>query len=257
MRYDGKVFRASRHGSVNFAVPFLQPVAMLLLLASGILCAAAFLVLRYVHDSEKRSRNYFPSPPAEPILGHLRAFPHHSPWATFADWSKIYGRYSQNITTTDNIERLLAGEIIHLSVAGKAIIILNKGEDAHNLLESRGSNYSDRIQLRGELWVCNSIQVCALTELTMTRAGMEHFPVLLRYGDDFRTTRRNISQYFNSRAYVHLYPLFANQIKILLKNLLECPENFESHLDRQVLLSVCASRRHYSPCEKVLFGYYC
>ena len=29
---------------------------------------------------------------------------------------------------------------------GKSIIVLNKAEDAHNLLEKRGANYSDRPQ---------------------------------------------------------------------------------------------------------------
>ena len=126
---------------------------MLSLLAPGVLCAAAFLVLCYAHESKKRSRKYFPGPPAEPILGHLRAFPHHSPWVTFAEWSKIYGMVLPNMTTTAGIEWPFIGNIIHLSVAGKAIIILNEAEDAHTLLEGRGSNYSDRIRavLQGEL----------------------------------------------------------------------------------------------------------
>ena len=61
---------------------------------------------------------------------------------------------------------------------------------------------------------------------------MEHFLAFLHYNDDFRTARRYISQYFNSRAYASLYPLVADQVKILLKNLLEDPDNFESHVDR-------------------------
>ena len=64
---------------------------------------------------------------------------------------------------------------------------------------------------------------------------MEHFLAFLRYGNDFRISRRLISQYFNSREYVYLYPLLADQVKILLKNLLEDPDKFESHLDRSVI----------------------
>lgn len=66
---------------------------------------------------------------------------------------------------------------------------------------------------------------------------MENFIAFLRYGDEFRLTRRYMSQYFNSREHVHLYPLLADQVLILLKNLLDSPEEFESHLDRLVSLS--------------------
>lgn len=45
------------------------------------------------------------------------------------------------------------GDIMYLSISGKSIIVLNKAEDAQNLLEKRGSNYSDRPRsvLQGEM----------------------------------------------------------------------------------------------------------
>lgn len=63
---------------------------------------------------------------------------------------------------------------------------------------------------------------------------MQHCLGFVRYGDDFRLLRRYISQYFNSIKHKSLYPLLEDQIKILLRNLLDDPEEFESHLERQV-----------------------
>lgn len=45
------------------------------------------------------------------------------------------------------------GDIYRLSVVGQSILILNKVEDAHILLDKRGANYSDRLRtvLAGEM----------------------------------------------------------------------------------------------------------
>lgn len=56
----------------------------------------------------------------------------------------------------------------------------------------------------------------------------------VRYGDDFRLLRRYITQYFNSIKHKSLYPPLEEQVKILIRNLLDNPEKFEAHLDRQV-----------------------
>lgn len=64
------------------------------------------------------------------------------------------------------------------------------------------------------------------------RGGFEYFTAFLRYGSEFRESRRDISQYFNSREHVHLYPLFSQKLKILLKNLLDNPDNFLKHISR-------------------------
>ena len=48
---------------------------------------------------------------------------------------------------------MIIGDIIQFSLPGRQIIVLNKAEDVHNLLNKRGSNYSDRAEgvLQGEL----------------------------------------------------------------------------------------------------------
>lgn len=63
-------------------------------------------------------------------------------------------------------------------------------------------------------------------------AGFGQFLGFKPYGDEFRMLRRYISQYFNSRDSAALHPLLADHVKILLKNLLDNPENFEDHFER-------------------------
>ena len=66
------------------------------------------------------------------------------------------------------------------------------------------------------------------------RAGMKYFLTVIRYGDDFRTMRRYMTQYLNSREYVSLYPLLEEQVLILMRNLLDDPDSFENHIDRWI-----------------------
>lgn len=122
-----------------------------------------------------------------------------------------------------------------MDIIGKKVIILNDFEDAHNLLEKKGSVYSDRARpvLLGEMLVSDHplnqyISHC----IFLLRGGMEHLLAFVRYGDEFRLGRRYISQFFNSREYVNLYPILEDQVKILIQNLYNSPEHFSAHLDR-------------------------
>lgn len=64
------------------------------------------------------------------------------------------------------------------------------------------------------------------------RGGLEFFTGFIRYGDDFRMLRRFTTQYFNSHDHYKMYPLLQTQVKILLRNLLESPYDFDAHLAR-------------------------
>lgn len=67
-----------------------------------------------------------PSPPSEPILGHLRSVPLNASWLTFAEWYKPYG------------------EVVELRVMGRPMVILNSAISARALLEKKGANFSGR-----------------------------------------------------------------------------------------------------------------
>lgn len=69
-----------------------------------------------------------PGPPPEPILGHLRSIPLHAAWLTFAEWYKEYG------------------SIAMVRILGRPMVVLNTVEAAHELLEKKGANFSERPQ---------------------------------------------------------------------------------------------------------------
>ncbi|OAX39032.1 hypothetical protein K503DRAFT_799959 [Rhizopogon vinicolor AM-OR11-026] len=52
--------------------------------------------------------------------------PHVKPWLTFTEWGKKYG------------------DILHIEVLGKHIIVLNSTKTATEILDKKSSVYSDR-----------------------------------------------------------------------------------------------------------------
>jgi hypothetical protein len=91
------------------------------------IAAAAAASLFFLYRSKAhRSANLPPGPPADPILGHLRYIPFEYTWFTFAKWAKKYG------------------DIIHIHVFGRPMIVLSTFAAARELMDKRGRNYSDR-----------------------------------------------------------------------------------------------------------------
>ncbi|KAH8114938.1 cytochrome P450 [Phellopilus nigrolimitatus] len=158
------------------------------------------LTLSWISSKKSQSSRHdlFPGPPAEPILGHLRIMPAEFQWLTFADWGKKFG------------------DVIYTNIVGRPIIILNTVEAARDLMDKRSDNYSDR---PGSILHGNMI-------------NWKYMLPFIRYGDRFRTQRRLMQQYLNSHAVISLRPLQAEQVSILLKNLLNCPEEFRHHINQ-------------------------
>ncbi|KAH8116443.1 cytochrome P450 [Phellopilus nigrolimitatus] len=148
--------------------------------------------------SQDPRRNLFPGPPADPILGHLRIMPTEFHWRTFADWGKTFG------------------DVININIIGHPIIVLNSAEGARDLMDKRSANYSDRpiSILHGHMF------------------NWRYMLSFLSYGDRFKTQRRLIQQYLSPQAVTSLRPLQIEQVRILLKNLLNCPEEFRKHINQ-------------------------
>ncbi|KAI5119697.1 hypothetical protein M0805_003582 [Coniferiporia weirii] len=150
--------------------------------------------------SRKRSSclGLFPSPPSDPILGHMRIIPQKRAWILFAEWGKKLG------------------DVIQLTIIGHPMIVLNSAESARDLLEKRGANYSDRPP-------------------TILHGKMINWGDMLafaRYGDQFRTQRRFVQQHFNSQASVSWRPVQIAQARVFIKNLLVSPRKFHQHVVR-------------------------
>ncbi|GJE86823.1 cytochrome P450 [Phanerochaete sordida] len=138
-----------------------------------------------------------PGPPADPILGHLRTFPRDNHGETFYEWSKRYG------------------DVLHLDLLGKSIIVLNSHEAANDLLDKRSANYSDRPDFPA-----------------FNLLGWDDMLVFQRYGSGFQLHRRLMQQPLMRQEVAIFRPVQTQQCHVLLKNLLANPEDFEAHIRR-------------------------
>ncbi|EPS95741.1 hypothetical protein FOMPIDRAFT_1053918 [Fomitopsis schrenkii] len=80
-----------------------------------------------------RERPYPPGPPGHPLLTNVLDWPQGNSWLRFSEWKKQYG------------------DIVHLNLLGKHVVVLNSYETAKDVLEQ--SKYSDRphFTMAGEL----------------------------------------------------------------------------------------------------------
>lgn len=98
-------------------------------LVLAISCFFVFAVLKTwkrVNTSKKRTLKQLPGPPPEPFFGHIRSIPLNAAWITFAEWYKKYG------------------SVTMVRILGRPMVIINTLEAAHNLLEKKGANFSNR-----------------------------------------------------------------------------------------------------------------
>ncbi|KAL6297906.1 cytochrome P450 [Sparassis latifolia] len=132
-----------------------------------------------------------PGPPADPIIGHLRVFSPAHQHLLFQNWAAQYG------------------DIFHLNILGQPLIVLNSVEVATDLLEKRGTNYSDR-------------PTCTTFELMGWHADL----ALMPYGPRWRKHRKMFQEYFNPTQCLSYIRDQAQEAHDLLKALLRAPEQF-------------------------------
>lgn len=131
-----------------------------------------------------------PGPPADPLIGHLRSIPTSDQHTFFYKLGQKYG------------------DVIHLRILGKSLIVLNSIKAATDLLEKRSANYSDR-------------PVLPIFQLM----GMGDTLAFLRYGKEFRAQRRMAEQYFRKdRGSKEHHPIQTRCARTLVRDLLSTPE---------------------------------
>ncbi|CAK5282095.1 unnamed protein product [Mycena citricolor] len=98
---------------------------------TAISLALIFVVVLYTLWTRARGRSETKALPPGPkkllIIGNLLEIPSTRPWVMFAKWARDYG-----------------SGVIHISAPGTSIIVLSSLEAMRDLLEKRGSRYSDR-----------------------------------------------------------------------------------------------------------------
>ena len=144
--------------------------------------------------------------------------PRASEWITFTEWRKTYGNSGPSIATLapNHTGYSSAGNIIHLSVFGRPIIVLDSANAALDLLERRSSIYSDRprMPMGGEL------------------VGWEHNMALTPYSTRWRETRRLAQGVIGPRAVGVFHGLQESACTKFLGRVLDTPEQLLAHIRR-------------------------
>jgi hypothetical protein len=77
----------------------------------------------------RRSRHSLPLPPGPrplPLIGNLLDMPKEKDWLTYREWNDQYG------------------DVVYINALGQKIVILGSAQAVSDLLEHRGTIYSDR-----------------------------------------------------------------------------------------------------------------
>ncbi|KAG2362235.1 cytochrome P450 [Suillus spraguei] len=145
---------------------------------------------------KKNPAPYPPGPRGLPLVGNFLDIPRINTWLTFTEWGQKYG------------------DITHIEVLGRHMIVLNSFKTAVKMMDSKGTLYSDRpvIPMAGEL------------------VGWKDSLPFLSY-DLSRQQRRNIHKVIGSRDAVDAY----NEIEEVethrfLKRVLAKPDQLREHV---------------------------
>ncbi|KAJ7837671.1 cytochrome P450 [Mycena olivaceomarginata] len=160
------------------------------------LLAVGVLLLRFFikHFFSVRRHSGLPFPPGptpRPIIGNLHDLPTRHPWLTYTDWGLRYG------------------DLMHASVFGQHVIIINSVKTATELFEKRSHIYSDR-------------PVVPIVKLL----GWDYNTALLPIGDRWRRHRRILQQHFRRDISRQYHPIQMKKVHDLLHGLLSNPEDF-------------------------------
>ncbi|KAG6833264.1 hypothetical protein H0H87_009439 [Tephrocybe sp. NHM501043] len=163
-------------------------MAHLAFLALG-LCVAG--VFAFESRNSKRRARLPPGPPSLPIIGHLRLIPSAGQDTFFYELGQKYG------------------DVVYLQVLNQSLIILNSAQAAFELMDRRGANYRNRPHL-------------PIYEIL----GFGGTMAFLNDGDDYRTQRKMLQQYFSKEKVKDHLGIQIREACVLAQNLLSKPEDY-------------------------------
>ena len=94
--------------------------------------------------SRTQRRSYPPGPEPQPLIGNLLKFPTKDVANVYIEWGKKYNSESNELPRPFLIIGPYVGSVLHANALGSHVVVLNKLEDAIELLERRARIYSDR-----------------------------------------------------------------------------------------------------------------
>ncbi|KAF5325314.1 hypothetical protein D9619_009793 [Psilocybe cf. subviscida] len=178
---------------------------------SWLTCCAAYAI-HYVFNWYKLRRTMPPGPLGLPWLGNRHELPAIKPWKKFAEWNALYG------------------SVTSIFLGTTPVIILGTAQPAWDLLEKRSDIYSSRPRF-----------VVAGEILSNNMRGL-----MLPNNDVWRRWRKVLHLGFHSRQAASYNEIQSMESKVVLKQLLDDPSDFEKHFQRfagSVAVSVTYGRR--------------
>ncbi|KJA16390.1 hypothetical protein HYPSUDRAFT_58252 [Hypholoma sublateritium FD-334 SS-4] len=167
-----------------------------------VLACGAVLLAIWVWSKPRALRHFPPGPKPWPIIGNLLDIPVHHAANIYLEWAV---KYNSNI--------------LHASMFGSHVLILNKLEDAMELLENRSQKYSSRLGIP-------ILKMCSLIYLLHRWQGNVPF---MEYGHIWRLHKKVCQQNLRQEAEHQYNPVLIAKIKVFLQNLLDTPDDFEKH----------------------------
>ncbi|KXN84793.1 O-methylsterigmatocystin oxidoreductase [Leucoagaricus sp. SymC.cos] len=175
-------------------------------------------ILHAVHELRKNRRLKLPPGPAAlPFIGNVHQIPSENSHLTFTEWGRRYGiRFLALLYPSPHGHA--QGPIVHLSILGKSMIVLNTAKAALDVLEKKGAIYADRPRLvmAGEI------------------VGYEKAVTLAPYDNMHRQRRRLIHEAFSPKKLSRYDEFRERRVRQLLYDLLDDAANFQRHIHRRV-----------------------
>ncbi|OCH90317.1 cytochrome P450 [Obba rivulosa] len=137
-----------------------------------------------------------PGPPPLPLVGNIKDVPTSHEWITYAEWAKTYG------------------DVMHISVLGKSLILLSSLEAARGLLDKKSAITSDRPRF------------AMISDLM----GWDWAVQFMGMGPRFRKYRKTLHQLLHPQAAQEYYGAMRKGTRSLLRDILHHPEHFDHHL---------------------------
>lgn len=165
-----------------------------------------------LHQRRRPSHPYPPGPKGRPLIGNALDIPKDYSWLAFSKLGQEYG------------------PLTYLNMVVQPVIIINGHKTAVDLLERRGSIYSDRY------YSVYGMEMCGMSSpfsppkpipLINDIAGFEAAPFLQSYTPRLRFQRKLMhSALSQSVVECDVWPLQEREIRIYLNNLLDQPDAF-------------------------------
>ncbi|KAF9234667.1 cytochrome P450 [Melanogaster broomeanus] len=164
-------------------------------LTIGVIAAGLIVLVKLAKPRRKTQGLCLPGPTPLPLVGNALSIKAAEPWVTYTEWGLAMARmFSENV------------------------IIINSEKVARALLDRRSNIYSDRPNL--------------VTRVPLTSYGWAFHFAWQPYGEQWRTRRKFLHQFFRAEASLDYHPIQLKKARQLVLDLVKSPGDYPIHLQR-------------------------